>query len=134
MKVTLNEVRSLNAGINAIMERELPPPTANKFNKLIIKFIDKIKATENTRVKLALKYAKKDDEGKPLYKRNKKGKRLANEYDLSKENLIKMGVEWDKLNQEEIDFPFEPLPATKEVFGETITADILYKLGRLIEK
>jgi len=133
MKITLYEIRALNAGVNAIMTRELPPPTANLFNRLIVKFIEKMKASEKERVKLAIEYAKKDDDGKPIMKRGKKGKRT-NEYDLTKENIIKMGVEWDKLCQEEIEFPFEPLKATKEVFGETITPDMFYQLGKLIEE
>jgi len=131
MKITLNEVRGLNAGINAIMERELPPPTANKFNRLIGKFILELQAQERMRNKLAVKYAKKDKDGKPVLKKNKKGKF---DYDLTRDNLIKMGMEWDKIGQEEIEIPFEPLEATKEVFGETITADILYQLGQLVEK
>ena len=133
MKITLNELRGLNAGLNLIMARELPPETANWFKRLMIRFVEELKAIEKMRVKLAIKYAKKDDDGKPIMKRGKKGKPL-NEYDLTKENFIKMGVEWDKINQEEIEFPFEPLEATKEVFGETITPDMLYQLGKLIEE
>ena len=131
MKITLNEIRGLNAGVNVIMERELPPPTANKFNRLIGKFILELQAQERMRNKLAVKYAKKDKDGKPVLKKNKKGKF---DYDLTRDNLIKMGMEWDKIGQEEIEIPFEPLEATKEVFGETITADILYQLGQLVEK
>ena len=131
MKITLNEIRGLNAGVNVIMERELPPPTANKFNRLIGKFILELQAQERMRNKLAVKYAKKDKDGKPVLKKNKKGKF---DYDLTRDNLIKMGMEWDKIGQEEIEIPFEPLKATKEVFGETITADILYQLGQLVEK
>ncbi len=131
MKVTLNEIRGLNVGINTIMMRELPPETANKFNRLMAKFVLEIQAQERMRNKLAVKYAKKDKDGKPLFKKDKKGKY---EYDLTKDNRIKLAVEWDKIGQEEIEIPFEPLKATKEVFGETITADILYQLGILIEK
>ena len=133
MKITLNEIRALNTGINAIMVRELPPETANRFSRLMVKFVSEIQAQERIRVKLAVKYAKKDEDGKPLLKRGKKGK-PTNEYDLTKENRIKLGVEWDKIGQEEIDIPFEPLKATKEVFGETITADMLYQLGKLVEE
>jgi len=131
MKVTLNEVRGLNTGINSIMMRELPPPTANLFNRLIFSFIKELQDIDKERNRLAVKYAKKDKDGKPLFKKNKKGKY---EYDLTKDNRISMGVEWDKINQKEIEIPFEPLKATKEVFGETITPNILYQLGKLIEE
>ena len=133
MKITLNEIRALNNGINAIMVRELPPETANKFSRLMVKFVTEIQAQERIRVKLAVKYAEKGEDGKPLLKRGKKGK-PTNEYAVSKENRIKLGLEWDRIGQEEIDIPFEPLKATKEVFGETITADMLYQLGKLIEE
>ncbi len=131
MKITLNEIMGLNAGVNAIMMRELPPPTASLFSRLIVNFVKELQEVEKERNRLAVKYAKKDKDGKPLYKTDKKGKSA---YDLTKDNRIAMGVQWDKLTQREIEIPFEPLKATKEVFGETITPDILYQLGRLIKE
>jgi len=131
MKITLYEIMGLNAGVNAIMMRELPPETAMKFSKLITNFVKELQEIEKERNRLAVKYAKKDKDGKPLYKTDKKGKSA---YDLTKDNRIAMGVEWDKKNQEEIEIPFEPLKATKEIFGETITPDTLYQLGKLIEE
>ena len=133
MKITLHEIRGLNAGINAIMVKELPPETANKFSQLMVKFVLEMQAQERIRGKLAMKYAEKGEDGKPLFKRDKKG-RPTNEYDVTKENRIKLGVEWDRMGQEEIEIPFEPLEATREVFGETITADMLYQLGKLVEE
>ena len=130
MKIKLQEIMGLNAGVNLIMMRELPPPTANLFNRLIVNFVKELQDIEKERNRLAVKHAKKDKDGKPLYKTDKKGK---SEYDLTKDERIAMGVEWDKLTQREIEIPFEPIKATKEVFGETITPDILYQLGKLIE-
>lgn len=131
MKITLNEIRGLNVGLNTIMMKELPPETANKFKRLMVRFISEMQSQERIRNKLAVKYAKKDKDGKPLFKKDKKGKY---EYDLTKDNRIRMGVEWDKIGQEEIEIPFEPLETTKKVFGETITADTLYQLGKLVEE
>ena len=131
MNITLNEIRGLNAGVNAIMTRELPPPTANLFSRLIVNFVKELQDIEKERNRLAVKYAKKDADGKPLFKKDKKNNSA---YDLTKDNRIAMGVEWDKLTQREIEIPFEPIKPTKEVFGETITADILYQLGKLIEE
>ena len=131
MKVTLNELRSYNAGLNTIMARELPPETANWFKRLMKRFVSELQAHDRMRIKLIQKYAKKDEDGNPMMKRGKKGKRT-NEYDLTKENLVKTGVEWDKITQREIDIPFEPLAVKR--LGETITADILYQLGKLIEE
>lgn len=131
MKITLNEIRGLNTGLNTIMARELPPLTALHFKRLMVRFVEEMKISEKTRVELAVKYGKKDDDGKPLFKKQGK-KKKTKEYDLTQENFLKMGVEYDKINQKEFDIPFEPLKVEK--LGKTITPDIIYQLGKLVEE
>ena len=81
-------------------------------------------------MKLVLKYAKKDKDGKPLFKKDKNGKPLG-EYDVSKPNFIKLAKEYDEISQKEFEIPFEPIKL--EQFGDTkVTRDLLYKLGKLV--
>ena len=131
MKITLNEIRGMQIGLEEIMKEKLPRKTAYWFKRFMVRLVAEIKAHENVRLQLAIKYAKKDKDGKPIFKKDKKGKRL-NEYDLSKPNFIKFVKEYDELSQKEFEIPFEPRKLDE--LGETITGDLLYKLGKLVEE
>jgi len=136
MKISMNEIRKLNKGINMIMEERVPPETAQHIKRVVKTFMAKMDEFERLRIKLAREYAKKDEKGEPKTKfiKGGKGEPDQRKYDMTKENRIKMALEWDKANEELIDFPFEPLDVTKEVFGESVTADLLYNLGILIKE
>lgn len=132
MKITLNELMGMKAGLEVVMSTELPAKTAYWFKRFMDTVISKIKECEKTRLTLAVKYAKKDKDGKPVFKKDKKGKPL-NEYDVTKESMIKFAKEFDELGQKQFDLPFKPVKI--EMFGDTkIKPDILYQLGKLIEE
>jgi len=132
MKITLNELRGMQVGLEAVMSKELPVKVAYWFKRFMDVVVSKLKEYEKTRLALAVKYAKKDKDGKPVFKKDKKGKQL-NEYDLTKENMIKFVKEFDELGQKEFNLPFKPIKI--EQFGDTkIKPDILYQLGKLIEE
>ena len=131
MKITLNEIRGMQIGLEEIMKKELPRKTAYWFKRFMVRLVSEIKAHENVRLQLAIKYAKKDKDGKPIFKKDKDGKR-SNEYDLSKPNFIKFVKDYDELSQKEFEIPFEPRKLDE--LGETITPDLLYKLGKLVEE
>ena len=130
MKITLNEVRGMQIGLEEIMKKELPRNTAYWFKRFMVRIVSEIKRHEDSRLKLVMKYAKKDKDGKPLFKKEK-GKQL-NEYDVSPANFIKLAKEYDELSQKEFDIPFKPRKLDE--LGETITGDLLYKLGKLVEE
>jgi len=132
MKITLNEIRGMQIGLNEAMLLALPSKTAYWFKRFMDVIVREIKVHEKFRLSLAVEYAKKDKDGKPLFKKDKKGKQL-NEYDLTQKNFIEFAKEYDKLSQQEIYVPFEPIKL--EQFGDTkITPDLLYKLGKLIKE
>ena len=132
MKITLTELRGLQAGLDTIMKTELPPKTAYRFKRLMDHAVSHMKNAEKVRLNLAVKYAKKDKKGKPIFKKDEKGKTL-NEYDVNKDNLIKFAKEFDDLCMKEIDLPFKPIKLDE--LGDTkIKPDTLYQLGRLIEE
>ncbi len=132
MKVTLNEIRGMQKGLNTVMRMELPAKTAYWFKRFMDRVVSEMKAIEKTRLTLAVKYAKKDKDGKPLFKKDKKGKQL-NEYDVTPDNLLKFGKEFEALCQKEFEIPFTPIKL--DAFGDTkITPDTLYELGKLIEE
>jgi hypothetical protein len=132
MKITLNELKGMQIGLEEAMALKIPPKTAYWFKRFMVRVVSEFKAIEKVRLQLALKYAKKGKDGKPLFKKDKDGKTL-NEYDLTKDNLIKFAKEFDELCQKEIDFPFEPRKL--EDFGDTkLSGDLLYKLGKLVQE
>ena len=130
MKITLNEIKGMQIGLEEVMKKELPVKTAYWFKRFMDVVVKKIKAHEKARLKLVLKYAKKDKDGKPLFKKDKKGKPLG-EYDVSKPNFIKLAKEYDEISQKEFEIPFEPIKLGQ--LGDTkVMPDLLYKLGKLV--
>ena len=131
MKITLNELKGMEIGLNTVMAMGLPPKTAYWFKRFMDRVVSEMKAFENKRKSLVVKYAKKDKDGKPLLKKVKKGEQA--EYDVSKENMIKLTVEFDALWNKEFDIPFNPIKL--EAFRDTrIKPDTLYQLGKLVEE
>ena len=132
MKITLNEIRGMQAGLETVMDLELPPKTAYKFKRLMDKIVSELKVQEKEINALGVKYAKKDKDGKPILKKDKDGKEL-NQYDANKDDLMKYMKEFGKLTMKEIDLPVKPI--SLEEFGDTkVKPDTLYQLGKLIEE
>ena len=131
MKITINEIKGMELGLNTVMGMGLPPKTAYWFKRLMDRVVSELKAFEKKRQGIVVKYAKKDKNGKPMLKKVKKGEQA--EYDVSKEDMAKLRNEFDELINKEFEIPFTPIKL--EAFGDTrIRPDTLYKLGKLIEE
>ena len=132
MKVTLNEVRQMQPGLDVILAKELPVKTAY----WLARFLDKVRAeigsTENIRMKLVDKYAKKDKDGKFIFKKDDKGKDLQ-EYDFTKENYINFVKEYDELSQIEMEIDFKPIKLA-DLGDITLKPVVLIQLGKIIEE
>lgn len=130
MKITLNEVRVMQAGLDVILAKELPVKTSY----WLARFLDKVgveyKAMETARMKLVEKYAKKDKDGKPVMKEDKNGKQLQ-EYDLTKTNMEKFQTEFADLGKEEFEIDFNPIKLDQ--LGDIkLKPIVLVQLGKLI--
>jgi len=134
MKITLNEVRGMQAGLDVILGKELPV----KASYWLARFLDKIRAEmeamEKARIKLVEKLAKKDKDGKPMFKKGKDGKQIEpNQYDFTDENMAKFQAEFDELGKEEFDVDFKPIKL--EQLGDiNLKPIVLVQLGKLIEE
>ena len=129
MKITLNELKGMEMGLNTVMSMGLPAKTAYWFKRFMDRVVSEMNAFENKRKALVIKYAKKDKNGKPVLKKVKKGEPA--EYDVSKEDMVKVRAEFDEMFHKEFDIPFEPIKL--EQFGDTkIKPDTLYQLGKLV--
>ena len=131
MKITINEIKGMELGLNTVMGMGLPPKTSYWFKRLMCRVVSEMKAFEKKREALSVKYATKDKDGKPMLKKVKKGEQA--EYDVSKEDMVKLRKEFDELLQKEIEIPFQPIKI--EAFGNTYPKpDMLYQLGKLVEE
>ena len=132
MKVTLNEVRQMQPGLDVILAKELPVKTAYWLVRFLDKIRNEIGATERMRVKMIDKYAKKDKDGKFIMKKDEKGKDLQ-EYDFTKENFVKFAKEYDDLSQIEMDIDFKPIKLA-DLGDIKLKPVVLIQLRKLIEE
>ena len=134
MKISLNEVRGMQAGLDVILAKEIPIKPAY----WLARFLDKIRvemdAMEKARIKLVEKLAKKDKDGKPVMKKGKDGKQLdPPQYDLTDENMAKFQAEFDELGKEEFEIDFKPIKLDQ--LGDiNLKPIVLVQLGKLIEE
>lgn len=128
MKITLNEVRGMQAGLDVILAKELPVKTSYWLARFLDKVSVEFKAIETARMKLVEKYATKKD-GKPMMKKDKDGK--SQEYDLTKENMEKFQAEFAELGKVEFEIDFNPIKL--EQLGDIkLKPIVLVQLGKLI--
>ena len=132
MKITLNEVRGMQAGLDVILGKELPV----KASYWLARFLDKIRvemeAMEKARVKLVEKLAKKDKDGKPVMKKDKDGKQLdPPQYDLTDENMAKFNEEFNELGKEEFEIDFTAIKLS-DLGDISLKPIVLVQLGKLI--
>jgi len=134
MKITLNEVRTMTAGLDVILAKELPIKPAYWLARFLDKIRSEMDAMEKARIKLVEKLAKKDKDGKPLMKKDKDGKQLdPPQYDLTGENMEKFQKEFAELNEEKIEIDFKPIKL--EQLGDiNLKPIVLVQLGKLIEE
>jgi len=132
MKITLKEVSEMQAGLDVILAKELPVKTAYWLARFLDKVRSEIGATEKIRMQLIDKYAKKDKDGKFIFKKDSKGKDLG-EYDFTKENLIKFGKEYTELSEVEMEIDFKPIKLA-DLGDITIKPIVLLQLKKIIEE
>ena len=130
MKITVGEIRLINEGLNEILEKELPVKPAYWLSRFMIKLDTELMAFEKARINLAIKHAKKDKDNKPLFKKDKDGKKI-NEYDISDMNAFQK--EFAQLAEEEFEIDFKPIKL--EMLGDIKLKPItLAKLEKIIEE
>lgn len=144
MKFTLNEVRGMTEGLDAILAKELPVKIAYWLARFLDKVQSEMKASETARIKLVEKLSKKDKDGKPIMKKDKDGKQLEPpQYDLTKENMEKFQTEFAELGKEGFEIDFKPIKLADldteacEKCGQKkfkIKPIVLVQLGKIIEE
>ena len=134
MKISLNEVRGMQAGLDVILAKEIPIKPAYWLARFLDKIRSEMDAMEKARIKLVEKLAKKDKDGKPMFKKGKDGKQIEpNQYDFTDENMAKFQAEFDELGKEEFDVDFKPIKL--EQLGDiNLKSIVLVQLGKLIEE
>ena len=130
MKFTLNEVMTMQKGLDVLLAKELPVKTSYWLARFLDKIGSEFKAMESARVKLVEKYATKDKDGKPVMKKDKDGKPL-NEYDLDKASMEKFQTEFAELGKEEFEIDFKAIKL--EQLGDIkLKPIVLVQLGKII--
>jgi len=142
MELTLQEIREMTPGLNVILGMDLPCKPAYWLSRFLAKSISEMKAVEKARFQLVKKYAKKDKDGKILFKKDKAGKKI-NKYDFTEENNAKFKEEFEKLLEEKVEINLKPIKLADldsevcEVCGQKklrIKPIVLYQLGKIIEE
>ena len=122
----------MQQGLDVILGKELPVKTSYWLARFLDKVGSEFKAMESARVKLVAKYAKKDKDGKIVFKKDKDGKQLQ-EYDLTKANMEKFQTEFAELGKEEFEIDFKPIKV--EQLGDIkLKPIVLVQLGKIIEE
>ena len=134
MKISLNEVRGMQAGLDVILAKEIPIKPAYWLARFLDKIRSEMEAMEKARMKLVEKLAKKDKDGKPLFKKDKDGKQIEpSQYDFTDENMAKFQAEFDELGKEEFEIDFKPIKLDQ--LGDiNLKPIVLVQLGKLIEE
>ena len=134
MKISLNEVRGIQAGLDVILAKEIPIKPAYWLARFLDKIRSEMEAMEKARVKLVEKLAKKDKDGKPVFKKGKDGKQIEpSQYDFTDENMAKFQAEFDELGKEEFEIDFKPIKLDQ--LGDiNLKPIVLVQLGKLIEE
>lgn len=130
MKVKVRELRNMSAGINEKITEKLPAKTAYRLFRFLNKLTSEINAFEKARVNLAIRYAKKDKNGKPLMEKDKDGKDI-NKYDIL--DKIAFEKEYMELTNEEIEIDWEPIKLA-DLGDVKLSILDLIKLGKIIKE
>jgi hypothetical protein len=130
MKIKVNEIKSIGEGLNEILEIALPIKTAYWLARLVNKLDSELKAFERVRMNLVTQHAKKDKEGKPLFKKDKDGK---DTNEVVVVDMEKFQKEFIELAEEDLDIDFKPIKLA-DLGDIKIKPIILAKLGKIIEE
>ena len=132
MKISLNEVRGMQAGLDVILAKEIPIKPAYWLARFLDKIRSEMEAMEKARIKLVEKLAKKDKDGKPAFKKGKDGKQLdPPQYDLTDENMAKFNEEFNELGKEEFEIDFTAIKLS-DLGDISLKPIVLVQLGKLI--
>ena len=124
MKISLNEVRGMQAGLDVILAKEIPIKPAYWLARFLDKIRAEMEAMEKARMKLVEKLAKKDKDGKQIE---------PSQYDFTDENMAKFQAEFDELGKEEFEIDFKPIKLDQ--LGDiNLKPIVLVQLGKLIEE
>jgi len=129
MRFSLNEVMTMQAGLDVILAKELPIKTSYWLARFLDKIGVEFKAMDKARIKLIEKYAKKDKDGKPMMKKVKDDK--PQEYDLTPANMKKFQAEYADLGKEEFEVDFKPIKLD-QVGDIQLKPMVLIQLGKII--
>ena len=134
MKISLNEVKAMQAGLDVILAKELPIKPAYWLARFLDKVGSEFKAMESTRIKLVEKLAIKGKDGKPIFKKDKKGKLIEpQQYDLTKASMEEFNKQFAELGKEEFEIDFKPIKLDQ--LGDiSLKPIVLVQLGKLIEE
>jgi len=132
MKISLNEVRGMQAGLDVILAKEIPIKPAYWLARFLDKIRVEMEAMEKARIKLVEKLAKKDKDGKPvtLTEKDRDGNETT-KYDFTKENELKFQAEFNELGKVEFEVEFKPIKVDQ--LGDiNLKPIVLVQLGKLI--
>lgn len=126
MKLTTNEIMQRYQALLEISNNKTSGRIAMAIMCNLKALEDTYKTVEQTLEDTKIKYADKDEEGKPII--------VNNNYQLSDENLKLLKEEYKEIEQQEFEVP-EPTKVPANAFDncEDITAAELYKIEFMIE-
>jgi len=134
MKITLNEIKTMQAGLDVILAKELPLKPAYWLARFLDKVGSEFKAMESARIKLVEKLAIKGEDGKPTFKKDKKGKLIEpQQYDLTEASIEEFNKQLADLGNEEFEVNFKPIKLA-DLGDITLKPIVLVQLGKLIEE
>jgi len=122
MKVQLGELRPMLEGLKVAMELDFEDVKVGYWlAKAQRQLLPEFETFDQSRVKLAIKYAETDDNGEP---KSKDG-----QYVL--DNQEAFNLELGKLAEQEAEIGYNPIPASS-ITGVTMKGVVIAQLGRLI--
>lgn len=107
MKLMLSQLQGVDFTLGALLVGEngkalkLPVTTSFRFGKFIKKLNEEIQAFEAARAELLKQYCKRDEQGQPII--------VENQYQFDDEIRPTVEAEFNKLAQEKVKLPWEPL-------------------------
>jgi len=118
MKITLAEIKSLEASLAKIFDKEVNIKVAYRLGSLLKKISEEMVLLEENRVKLVKKYGEADAETQQL--------------SVPQEKAQDFYTEFNELLQVEVDIDFEPIPL--QAFGDISlsAADVMRLDGKII--
>lgn len=126
MKIKLGEIKTIIEGMQEIAEKNMPATFSYWITKTIPILINEFKTVEKSRNDLCLRHCNKDDEGKPITKKDDNNQDV---YDII--NMIDFNKELSELMNEEIEVKFTPITIDR-LSNVDISPITLIKLNKFI--